>query len=334
MTATGLGADGYFRWQKEVTYGTPLIAAPTLLPVKGDTLIKNVAENIENANIISSRLLQAPNSGRQLNSGPLVLDLHPTLLGEVLNHAFGAAVSAANGTAFDHTWIQQLTGERIATSFTCEQALGGDLADQFAGCMITSLTFEGDNTGNVQVTGTVVAQSVIEDVARISSFSFPTQIPYNFAFGVLNIDPSGVSPFNQDMNSFTLTLDMGYNPERFKFGSANIKQLTFQTIPIVTFSCNIDADQQFMDYARAHTPADLTLTFTSPEEAASGTVFATVFELPGCRLAPETEIPNGSERASMDLEWQCGYGGTTTGSGGNSVQFEVMHTDATATYTA
>ena len=57
------------------------------------------------------------------------------------------------------------------------------------------------------------------------------------------------------------------------------------------------------------------------------------FELPACRLAPETTLPMGNDRQNMDLTFTCNYGGTTTNSGAAIVPWEIRLTDAIATHT-
>ncbi len=332
MATSGLGACGYFRVQKEVTFGTPVTSSMTLWPIKADTLITGLTEFIENSNLIGSKTKQDPDKGRKINAGSVVMDMFPDILGLAFEFFLGASADTANGTAFDHVWLAKEPGQTIGTSFTAQQAQGEDLADQWDGGKITSMTFDGDNTGNVQVTIEVTFQSLTQGVARIGTFVLPTTIPYNFSFGVLNINPATASPFDQSINSFSLTLDLSYDPERFKFGSDEVNELVFQNIPIATLTANIDADKQFIDFARDHEIFDISLTVTSTEFAAGATVFNTIIELPGCRLAPETEIPNSFERLSMDIEFDCGYGGVTTNSSGSDVTFEILHTDATASY--
>lgn len=339
MAIMGLGADGYFQVEKESTYGTPATGSETLWPIiPEDTLFKSVVENIENNNQVNSRLKQAPNLGRVVNTGTIGMDLHPTLLGQFLNFALGAASTSgpADTTAYTHTFLSPDSGLRVGTSFTSHFALAGELGEQFDGCIITGFTITGDNSGNTKFTCDVVSQGHTTDVARQTTFTYPTQIPYNFAFGVLNIDPTGVSAFDQCINSFTLTVDLNYQGDRFKFGSNEIKEPIFTGKPNVTFTANIDAEQQFLDYARAHTLADLTFTFTSTElvTGAASTYFSTVLELPGCRLNPDTEVPNTNDNLTMDINFDCSYGGATTGSGGDDKMFEFRHVDATATYTA
>ena len=89
-----------------------------------------------------------------------------------------------------------------------------------------------------------------EDIARISTFSYPAILPYNFSMGQLNINPNGVSAFDQCLNSFSLSINLNYVEDRFKICSdGKIKQPIFNAIPEVTFTANIDADKQFIQYA-------------------------------------------------------------------------------------
>ena len=66
MTETGLGVNGYIRVQKEVTFGTDIVAAMTCLPVLGDALFQANKSNIDNERICGSRMKPAPSPGRLL----------------------------------------------------------------------------------------------------------------------------------------------------------------------------------------------------------------------------------------------------------------------------
>jgi hypothetical protein len=336
MARMGIGNDGYIRTQKEVTYGTAITTAMTLLPVNSDSLVTGQVNQIENNTQLGRRLMCLPSAGRRVAGGTLSLDMYPSVIGDIFNYFLGGASSVdVTDGAYVHTWLSPDTGERVPTSFTLQQALGSELADQYAGCKVSAITIEGDNEGNISLSATIVGKDFVTDVARITSFACPTDTPFNFSFASLNIDPSGVSAFNQLMNSFSLELDLQYQVDRFKLGSNTISEPVFNSIPTATFTCNIDSDQQFIDYARGLTSADLTLTITSTEDAGTTpTKYATVVELPGCLLAEDTNAPNGDEILTMDLTFNCQFGGTTTGSSGANKMFEVRHTNQTATYTA
>ncbi len=331
MIAIGIGNDGYVRVQNEATYGTAATGSMTLLPVTAETLVNHVVEPIEQNNVIASRIQQAPCQGRNVNSGVINIDAHPTLVGTFFHYFDGNATDTANGTAFNHVWLARKIGESSEESFTLQQALGTGLADQFSGGVVTSLTISGDNSGKVNFNLDCIFQSHVADVARISTFTFPVQTPFNFGHGILNIDPDSEAAFDQDINSFELTLDYGYDLERFKFGSFNIKRPVFNTIPSVTFTANIDAERQFLTFARSYEPSKLSLTFTHTEEAGSGVPFEFIVEIPGAQLNPETEIPNGNDRLSMDISF-IGYGGTTTNSSGLDRMWDVLVTDNTPAY--
>ena len=338
---TGLGQDGYLRIQKEVTYGTDLVSSMTDIPTKEGTDLVGFTANIENANQISSRLLQDPDLGRQIRTGTIVLDTWPTLIGLFFNLFLGTSSDAAVGDgAFTHTWLSPVAGERIGKSFTAQQAKGIDLANQMAGGVINELVFDQDSEGNLQVTANCVFQSLTEDVARVVSFTFPdssTDPSFNFGNVAFTITPSGGSALTTCANSFTLTLSLNYDLERFKMcetASDEIREPVFTSIPTAVLSMNVDAEDDFVKKARNHTEysVDIDITSTISEPGTTPTFANLAFEFPGCRLNPETTIPSDNDRTNMDLEFNCGHGGTTTGSGGNEVMWETRVVDATAAY--
>lgn len=333
MAISGLGVDSYYRVQLESSYGTAVTNSMISIPAYTDSSFKAVHSNIENSNLISSRLLQSPNSGRVKCTGEIKMDMHPTLIGSFFRKFLGASSNSGSG-AITHTWLCPISGTRNSSSFTLQQAKGRDTAEQYAGCVVTGISIEVDTEKNATITFRVVAKSYSEGVARVSSFSYPTQIPYNWSFLNAYLTPVGGSEISLAINSLNLDLDLNYNTEDFKSGSLYIAQPQFNGIPTATLTANIDADKQFLTYARAHTECSIDIAFTSIQNVSGTTKFSTNIELPGCRLNPETEIPNSNELLKMDLEFNCGYGGSTTGSGANDVMFEIRHVDATASYPA
>lgn len=334
MARTGIGQDGYFRVQKEVTYGTALTNAMTLWPVKPDALIKSMRENIENDNIISSRLKQNPNKGREVSTFEVPLDMPPTLIGQMFQFFLGASSDAGpTDSTYTHTWLMPASGSGVGYSFTGQQALGSDLADTYAGLKIHQMVLSGDSQGNVLITLSGTAEGVDnQGVSRISSFSYPSAIPFNFSMFNLNIDPSDDSAFDQLCNSFELTVNLGLDENRFKMGSYQQKTPLINTIPSLSLKVNIDADKQFVNAARAHTTYDFVLSLTSTEYAGGTTPYKFEVEIPKGRLVPDTSITNANDTLTMDLEFDCGYGGTTTGSGSTAVMGEFRVVDATAAY--
>jgi hypothetical protein len=331
MTASGLGIDGYQRYQKEVIYGTSIVSSMIDLPVKDSSLIKAMVENIENQNLVSSRLKQVPNAGRIIVNGEISMDLNPTTIGDLLEIFLGGATTSgpSDTSAYTHYWLSPDSGERIAESMTFQQAIGADTAVTFDGVKIVGMSLSGEVGGNVSITFEVVGQGYTEDVARVSSWSYPTAIPFSFiTCGLSEATVGAVS-----MNSFSVSIDLGYEKERFKLGSAELVNPVFTAIPTCTFSCNIDADEQWVEKARDHTALDLTLTLTHPTTvpSAASTKYTFILELPGCRLSPETAIENSSERLSMDLEFEAGYGGATTN--GTDKMFEIRVIDGNTTHT-
>lgn len=336
MARSGIGQDSYFRVKKETTYGTADTTSMTLWPVKpGAQLVKTVKSNIENDNLIASRVKQLPNIGREIATFEIPMDAHPTLLGQVMSFLLGAASSAGpSDSTYTHTWLIPITGEKTGFPFTGQQAIGADLADTFAGLKIHQLVLSGDSEGNILLTLTGTAEGLdATGVTRITSFSYPTQIPLNFSMFNLNIDPADASAFDQLVNSFELTINLGYEENRFKMGSAQQKEPLFNTLPSVMLSINIDADKQFVTAARAHTLYDFVLSITSTQYAGGTTPFKLEVEIPKAKLNPDTAINGDNDTLSMDLEFECSYGGTTTGSSSAVVMAEVRVVDATASYT-
>jgi len=329
MANSGIGQDSYVRYQLESTYGTPVTSSMTLLPVKpGSGFVPRVLR-IENDNLIASRLAQAPNQGRIMVDGSYDMDLHPSLVGGILNWFLGAATTAGpTDSTYTHYWTIPTSGERIDKFATIQQAAGGDTADQYTSVTLTSLVFTSDNEGNWMMTMNGVGQTYSDGVARISSFSYPSTAPFGFFHTVFNEATIGNVT---TLRNCTITIDLGYDPERFFLGDQKILQPVFNTIPSVTVEAEIDADKQWLSIARAHTSQDLTITLTHTANAGGSTPFSLVFEFPGCRLEPETSIPLDNDRLFSTLSWSSSYGGNTTN--GTSVQGEIRLVDATATYT-
>lgn len=334
MARTGIGQDGYFRVQKETTYGTALTNSMTLWPVKPGISFKSMREAIENDNIISSRLKQIPNLGREVSSFEIPIDAHPTLLGQIFQFFLGAS---SNGTVTDstymHTWLMPITGSTAGYSFTGQLALGSDLADTYAGAQIHELKIAGDNQGKINLTLTGTCEGVdAQGVSRITSFSYPSAIPLNFAMAAITIDPADADSFTQLVNSFEITVNLGLDADRFKMGSTQQLRPQINTVPSVTFTMNIDADKQFVNASRAHTTYDLLLTVTSTEYAGGTTPYLFAVEIPRALLNTDTSISGDNDTLSIDIEFDCSYGGTTTGSGSTLVAAEFRVRDATASY--
>lgn len=333
MAVTGLGQDGYVRIQKEVTWGTAVTNSMTFLPILPGAQFTMEVVDIETGNVISSRVKQTPNSGRVNAKFSMSMNLPFTLIGQVKNLFLGASSDAGpNDSAYTHTWLTPVTGERVGKSFTMQIAFGGDAAVQMAGCVITSLKLSADNQGYVVLALEGVAKLYTTGVTRETSFTYPTAIPCNFGMFNLNIDPANNTAFDQLCNSFEFSIDLGYELERYKMGSIYIQNPVFKTIPTIMLKANIDADKQFREAAQSHTLYDLVLSFTSTEYAA-GTTFSKVeIEIPKAKLTPATSIPFDNDRLSMDIEFDCSFGGATTGSGSVVVGAEVRVVDAVAAY--
>lgn len=332
-----IGAEGYCRFQQEVTYGNGIMTSPIYLPILPDTLIKGWTELIEKGNVINSRLKQNADLGRKIVEGVLTLDIYPDLAGKFFNWLLGLSSNAGGATTgYVHTWLAPANGtERIATCYTLEQAIGEQLATQYEGCILKTLTIKSDNQKNITISAELVGENYTRDKERPESVSISSLIPYHFGQGTIELTPTGTTKFVQTVKSFELKFDMNYDTETWYVGSTGKLQPHFKGIPITTFKTTIDADENFRDYALAQILVDIDIALASGQQAGSESGnYAIAIELPGCRLSPETEIANSMEYGEMELEFDCSYGGKTTGSPTDDVMFEVRVTDATDTYPA
>lgn len=327
LTRSGIGQDGYVRIQKETTFNTAATSSMTLIPALADSSFQLEDANIENANVMSTRLKQAPDLGRRSVKFTLKLNLSFPLIGTLFNLLLGTSTNSGTG-AYVHTWLAPTSGLRIGKSFTMEVALGSDNAEQLTGCTFTTFGLSCDNSGQVIVTMEGVGCSYTTGVSRISSFSYPTVLPANFSNCAVNISGGSVPVY-----SFEYNFNLNYDTESFYAGSRNIAQPVFKGIPEMMLKCTVDSDDQFKVAARAHTAyTSNSISITSLEIANGTTVYKTEIEIPKMRLSPGLKNPFGNDKLTMDLEFDCGYGGTTTGSAVNAVMAEYRVTDATATY--
>lgn len=150
--------------------------------------------------------------------------------------------------------------------------------------------------------------------------------------GVHTLSPQA---YTQKVDSFELTLDLGYKDDgaTFKVGQVGADTPIFDKIPSVKFKCEIDGDKQFHDLAVVNCDFKIVLTLTSDELAVATTPYSLVFEMPKLNLASATKMENKPALNKMSLEFDA-LGGTTTGSSSTSVPAEIRVTDATATYTS
>lgn len=334
MGVAGLGQDGYIRIQKEVSWGSAVTNAMTFIPANPGSNFDIIVKDIENKRVINSRLKQMINAGQVACPFTIQMDVSFPLIGAILNLFLGASSSAGpSDSTYTHTWLTPIGGERIGKSFTMQWAKGGDTAYQIVGCVIDSIKFVGDNAGQIRMEINGIGKSYSSGVSRPASVSYPASNTYaNFGMFNLNIDPANDSAFDQLCNSFELEIKLGYGLERFKMGSVYTQNPVFQTTPTVMLKANIDADKQFFDAALAKTTYDFILTLTSDQYAAGTTPYKLEFEIPKGVLTQDTKIPFDNDRLSMDIQFDCSYGGTTTGSSTNSVHAEARVVDSTASY--
>lgn len=336
----GLGQDGYLQYQPETVWGTPVTSALIDLPAKEGSLIKAYVEDIETKNIIGDRTGQPPEKGRIIVEGQLVMDMWPTLIGGLLKQFLGAATATAVQDAFTNKWLIPKTGYNVGKHQTFVQAIGGNLADKFTSCMFDSITITQDSQGNGEVTFAIRGQTYTENVARVSTWTFPvsgTNSPFMFGHASIIATPSGGSPVTLCAESFSITINLNHQLDRYKVCSsangAKILQPVFNSIPSIEISFSgVDADQYFIEYARSRTQWKLELDWTHTVSTAGTTPTPTyhrlALEIPACLLASDTEISNSNDYLNMDLTFDGSLGGTTTGSGSAAVMAEIRLTQA------
>lgn len=332
MPLTNLGTDGYLKIQKETTFGTEASNAMTDIPYQEGTNASLSIAQIERKNVYNSRIKQLPSKGRKMAAMEIVTEMHPALVGKWANLLFGASTNSGSG-AVTHKWAVPKTGVRVGKSFTSEFAVGADNPDMIVGCTVTALSIESDSEGNIKQTIKVVAKDYERDIERAESFSFPSQIPFNFTHSTLTITPEGESDISQPVNSFNIEIDLNYASERFKAGVASdtIEQPIFNGLPTVTFKCSLDAEKRFQNWANDdHKTFSIELVLESSDIAHGSTPYKTQFNFPGCILKSDAKIEPKMENIEMELEFDCGFGGDYGGF--TDVMGVVTVIDATADY--
>ena len=335
MSTLGIGQDGYLRVQKESVFGTGVTNSMTLLPVKPETNLKSVVQQIENANIMGSRVRQAPNIGRTKIDGEIIMDGYPSLLGLVFNLLFGTSADAVSDSAYEHTFLAPMTNSVPAKSFTAQQAHGSDTAEQMNGGIILSMKIASDSQGNVVFSFKTFHQSLTDAVTRITSFSYPAETAYKFSHLSCVIDPllpANDAAITLSMDSFELEYMPGYTEENFKIGSITSAQPVVDKSPTVTMKATINADGRYDGYARTIQTFSAAIQLLHTEYAAGTVPFRTQIEIPKMRLVSDTVTPNGNDLLKMDLNFMADFGGTTTGGGSDTQIMEVRHRDAVAAY--
>lgn len=333
MAITGLGQDGYVRIQKESSYGVAVYSDMTFLPAKAGSSFVSKIEKIENSNIVSSRLKQLPNNGREVSTFEIQMSIYPDLVGTLINMLLGASDdgTVTDGT-YTHTWLMPNSGNIVGNSFTMEVAKGGDTATRYAGCVINMLKIASDTQNNITLTISGVAQSAVDGITRATVFTYPVSTPMNFGMLKVSLTPSGGSLFVQPCNSVDIEIDLGYNIEDFKTGSTKIVRPMFSKIPSIKLKAGIDAEKKFYDSAKSGELYKIYVSIESVAYASGTTTFKQEIEIPKAQLSADTDIPYDNDRLTMDLDFECGFGGTTTGSPSIPVMAEVRVRDTEATY--
>jgi len=334
---THLGQDGYFRVQKEAAYNTLVSNSMTFLPLTEGTLSYEQMK-IEKANIINSRLPQLWENGRKAVTGELTFPLVPDLVGMMFNMFIGVETAVSgNGTTapYTHTFLMPVTGLNAGVSWSVEQAIGSDLADQYSGVKCSKIVLKSDAEGYMQAVMTLIGVDRNDnDVARATTITISTKKFYSFCNGLVEVTPVGVSKFTQKVDAFELTLDMGYDEDglRYKVGSCSPDTPIFGTIPKVSLKLDIDAERRYEDWAIDNKQFAIDITLTSSEIAVNSIPYSIGIELPAMILPSGTKREAGQDNLKMSLEFSH-LGGTTTGSGTVAVPAEIRVVDMTTTYT-
>lgn len=335
MSISSLGQGGYLRGMKEAVYNTPLISSPTYFLVNSGTL-KFEAEKLVKQPLIGTRIPPQPEAGdKKVGPNDIELLVPAEQFSQIFNWVHGASANSGSN-AYSHAWLVPITGITQGGSFTLEQAIGYDLASQFAGCKVTKWVLKGNAKNFVQLVITVVGVDLVDpDVARATTITVSALNCYRFADTVLQITPASVSQFTQKMNSFEVSCDLGYLEagQRFQSGSDVAVAPIFGTIPKVEFKCNIDSERRFQDWATERKNFKLDLALTSTSKCYQTTPYSAAVEIPVAQLKSTVTPEMAKDNIPLDLEFEV-YGGTTTNSGTDLVQAEVRTVDATATWAA
>jgi hypothetical protein len=336
MAITHLGQDGYIRVMKEAVYGTAVMTSPTYLPV-AEGALRFIQEQIEKQNMINNRVGQLPQKGRKkVGVDDITLQLAPDLMGLFLQLCFGVSTNSGSG-AVTHTWLVPKTGESCGASWTVEQAIGSDTANQYAGVKCTKFVIKSDNEGIMTITLSLAGVGLENNaVARATTVTVSALDYLTFAHGKVEFTPDGVSQYTQLVNSFEIEVDFGYldDGQRFKIGADTAQAPIFGTIPKTTFRCEIDAEKRYETYAQDIKEIDVNVTLTSNEICNGTTPYSLAFEAKNMILSPDTFRENGNDNLTQSLELTAKAGGATTGSDSAVVQGEFRVVDATATYPA
>lgn len=327
-----LGQDSYLRFQKESVYGTKIVDSMTLLPVNDGDWMKSFSQAVANSIKKSSRIKQTPEIGNKLRSGEIPMDLAYSLIGKLFHVAFG---TSADGSVIDgtyiHTWLAPISGIRDGGSMTVQQAKGIGLGDSFDGVIITGFTISGSVDGKIELILKTLGQGLTPDETRITSFSYPSEIPALMSHLTISATPAGGSATNYWAESFSFDFNFGYPDSYFKNGSDESRQPVFSTIPTATLTIELEADRAMVLDARLHKKYAIDLAFTSTEYASGTTPWLFEIEIPDAMLSPETDISVADDLLPISLAFDI-LGGTTTGSGTDEVASEFRVKDTTAAY--
>jgi hypothetical protein len=334
-TATGLGEDGYVQIGSESSWGDGGSGFVDF-PVKSNSSIFTFQDAYERKDIVASRLKQTPVATVTRVGTTIGMDAAPSLMGKIFRNLLGtSADGTVSDSTYEHTWLMPVSGERIGKYFGLKFAKGADAPYWLKGLVMNKLKISSNNKDGVSMEFSAIGKNFVS-TTRASSWSYPAYIPYIAQHVTVTIDPvtpANDSPITQLVNSFELEIDLSYDEQRFKIGGGGqISNPVFNGKPSVKLKMNVDADQYWESYAQTYEQFAVTLQILSTENAAGSTPFRTQIEIPKAMLKPDTAISNSDGRLSMDLEFDCSYGGSTTGSSSVAVMAEIRHRDAVASY--
>lgn len=319
---TGLGSGGFFSSKRETTFGTPATGVYRQWLRDPDTNFTHTVEHIENKSQHGIRGMRTPIAGRSVIAGQLKTIAVPNRIGNLFYYFLGAPTQTVinlspDPNAYQQRWDSNQTTPFKGLPFTIQDAQGSDAPYIYSGAFMHKLTITGDNTSNyVHVMGDIVASS--EQSAkgtRPSTFSYSSTNGYSLGDTGTLVAVVGSDSYRLDLNSYTIELDMMAKLDRYYAFSTNIEQGFANDIPKATVSCNIDASQTFLDFARGVESFKLTYTITRNANE------SLIIEIPVAYLDAGTDIPNTVEHQLMDLNFSSQFQGelTSTGSSTNAI---------------
>tara|TARA_Y100000034_G_C6898521_1_gene414818 strand:- start:653 stop:1669 length:1017 start_codon:yes stop_codon:yes gene_type:complete len=313
------GLDGYAFMQIEASYnaGTSGAGSAIYLPIAPESIINSTINRVDPSRSLSSRFIQIPNKANELVEGSLTFDVFPEQVGFIINSAIGALSNSSTGSngAKIKDFVIATTGSTIGRSLVITQALGGSTANLFTGCKITGFSLTTELNGNMTCTLNVVGKTLSDDaVVRTGTTFSSTNRPFTSAdLDSLTVTPSGVSPAydlkSVGVNSTSLEIDYGYKTDDVKFGANTIVEPKYNGLGTCKLSLNIDADREFLQYARDISETAIAVNFKHETGVPgfSGDFYEFGYTMTKGILDPATTISNSAERVTQDISYECNF---------------------------